>query len=306
MITRRNFIALFSGLTMSLFTSGHSKPQKSRLPVAKQPPTVATLNSSPVQPPSIKPSTPAAAIKLDTSVVDNIARARPIVEPKKLPSIQLNGQQMQLLRSILSRLTRVQNYFGYGNFNIIGFDQALNIARRQSSIGEFTAAELDFIEEVFFTNARSLGFYGDKVIENLSATIDKKDVLKIPATGHYLFKGIANDTYRKIRKDLGDSVVLTSGIRGVVKQIYLYLNKVRKLDGNLSLASFSLAPPGHSYHAIGDFDVGKKGFGRKNFTTEFAKTDEFKRLIDLGYLDIRYPPQNPFGVRYEPWHIKVV
>jgi D-alanyl-D-alanine carboxypeptidase len=259
-----------------------------------------------VLPPSVRPSTPAFIIRSVAPVVDNIARARSIVAPKTMPNIQLNGQQMQLLRSIMARLTRVQNYYGYGNFNIIGFDQAIRIAKRQSSIGEFTRIELDFIEEIFFTNARSLGFYGDKVIDNLSATIDKKDVLKIPASGHYLFKGIANDTYGKIRKDLGDSVVLTSGIRGVVKQIYLYLNKVRKLEGNLSLASFSLAPPGHSYHAIGDFDVGKKGFGRKNFTAEFAKTDEFKRLIDLGYLDIRYPPQNPYGVRYEPWHIKVV
>ena len=65
-------------------------------------------------------------------------------------------------------------------------------------------------------------------------------------------------------------------------------------------------PPGHSYHAVGDFDVGKKGFGSRNFSEAFAQTDEFKRLIDLGYLDIRYPQKNPFGVRYEPWHIKVV
>ena len=101
-------------------------------------------------------------------------------------------------------------------------------------------------------------------------------------------------------------MVLTSGIRSVVKQVYLFMNKAAKVDGNLSLASFSLAPPGHSYHAVGDFDVGKKGFGHKNFSEAFAQTDEFKRLIDLGYLDIRYPQQNPFGVRYEPWHIKVV
>jgi len=92
----------------------------------------------------------------------------------------------------------------------------------------------------------------------------------------------------------------------VVKQIYLFLNKAAEVDGNLSLASYSLAPPGHSYHAVGDFDVGKRNFGVKNFTEEFAKTDEFKRLSDLGYLVIRYPQNNSFGVRYEPWHIKVV
>jgi LAS superfamily LD-carboxypeptidase LdcB len=28
--------------------------------------------------------------------------------------------------------------------------------------------------------------------------------------------------------------------------------------------------------------------------------------MDLGYIKIRYPKGNPFGVRFEPWHIKVV
>ena len=145
-----------------------------------------------------------------------------------------------------------------------------------------------------------------QVVTRLSATVPQKEILKIPGTGHFLFKGTAADTYLKIRNDLGDSVLLTSGIRNMVKQVYLFLAKVDAVDGNLSLASYSLAPPGHSYHAIGDFDVGKKGFGHKNFSAEFAKTDEFKSLIDLGYLDIRYTQENPFGVRYEPWHIKVV
>jgi len=101
-------------------------------------------------------------------------------------------------------------------------------------------------------------------------------------------------------------VLLTSGIRSVMKQVSLFLAKEESVDGNLSLASYSLAPPGHSYQAIGDLDIGKKGFGSRNFSAEFTETDQFKRLIDPGYLDIRYTQQNPFGVRYEPWHIKIV
>jgi LAS superfamily LD-carboxypeptidase LdcB len=57
---------------------------------------------------------------------------------------------------------------------------------------------------------------------------------------------------------------------------------------------------------VGDFDVGKRGFGRKNFSTEFARTEAFQRLLSLGYVQIRYPAGNPYGVRYEPWHIRVV
>jgi hypothetical protein len=226
--------------------------------------------------------------------------------PQTPPDVILGPEQRLVFDTALARLRRLQKYVGYGNFNIIGWDQSLELARARDSIGAFTHQELDLIEELFFTDAKTLGFYGDKVVTNLSASIAKKDIVKIPGSGHFLFKGTSTDTYNKIRRDLGDSVVLTSGIRSVMKQVYLFMNKAEKVDGNLSLASFSLAPPGHSYHAVGDFDVGKKGFGLKNFSEAFAQTDEFKRLIDLGYLDIRYPQQNPFGVRYEPWHIKVV
>ena len=82
--------------------------------------------------------------------------------------------------------------------------------------------------------------------------------------------------------------------------------KAMETGGNLSQASRSLAPPGYSFHAAGDFDVGKVGFGPDNFTEAFARTDEYRRLIDLGYVEIRYTETNPFGVRHEPWHIKIV
>jgi len=91
-----------------------------------------------------------------------------------------------------------------------------------------------------------------------------------------------------------------------VKQLQLFLSKLDLSNGNLSLASRSLAPPGHSYHGIGDFDVGKKGFGKRNFTADFAMTEEYNKLIKLKYVDLRYTENNQVGVRYEPWHIKVV
>jgi len=99
---------------------------------------------------------------------------------------------------------------------------------------------------------------------------------------------------------------LTSGIRSVVKQMHLFLSKVLQTDGNLSQASRSLAPPGYSYHGIGDFDVGQAGFGADNFTARFAGTQAFKKLHSLDYVDIRYTNGNKLGVRFEPWHIKVV
>ncbi len=243
----------------------------------------------------------------DSNALDNLGEApSQTLSAADTPDKQLDGNQKIVVEQLVDRLTRLQAFVGYGNFNIIGFDQSLRFARNHSQIGALGKAELDLIEQVFSDNATTLGFYGDKVVTQLTSTIDKNDVRKIPKTGHYLFRGDALIIYDKIRGDIGESIILTSGIRSVVKQVYLFLSKVLEVDGNLSVASYSLAPPGHSYHAVGDFDVGKTGFGKQNFTAAFSDTEEFKRLSDLGYIDIRYPQNNPFGVRYEPWHIKVV
>jgi D-alanyl-D-alanine carboxypeptidase len=312
MIGRRKFFALGAGLTASLFAAGHSRLRPTPvdednllagygLPLPK---SVRMPAPSPLQSLRDRYAPPITDHHPDNLILDQIA-VKP-VEFVPPPDVVLSPVQRIAFDSALARLRRLQRYVGHGNFNIIGWDQSLKLARGRDAIGAFSHNELELIEELFFTNAETLGFYGDKVITNLTATIAKRDIGKIPGSGHFLFKGPSTNTYIKIRRDLGDSVVLTSGIRGVVKQIYLFMNKAEKVGGNLSLASYSLAPPGHSYHAVGDFDVGKKGFGSRNFSEAFAQTDEFKRLIDLGYLDIRYPQKNPFGVRYEPWHIKVV
>jgi len=332
MISRRNFITAGVGLTASLFVESHPHL---RVPTAEGNKGILTANdltSLEARATSGQGSyaPPITDIHPDNLILDQIASqpvtpvtppdvilepATPVTPPDVIldsatpvtpPDVILDPAQRVVFDSVLARLRRLQNYVGHGNFNIIGWDQSLKMARARDSIGAFTRNDLDLIEELFFTDAKTLGFYGDKVVTSLSASIAKRDVVKIPRSGHFLFKGISTETFHRIRRDLGDSVVLTSGIRSVVKQVYLFMNKAEQVDGNFSLASFSLAPPGHSYHAVGDFDVGKKGFGHRNFSEAFAKTDEFKRLIDLGYLDIRYPQQNPFGVRYEPWHIKVV
>lgn len=220
--------------------------------------------------------------------------------------IRLSKNEYRLLKTTVARLDRVKNYVGYGNFNLLSFDQALVYASKSSKIGNFKKDELDFIERIFESDATKLGFFGDKVIQNLTSSISSKDVTKIPHSGHYIFRGDAERMYEKISQDLGGSVILTSGVRSVMKQVHLFMRKAVETNGNLSRASRSLAPPGHSYHGVGDFDVGKIGYGYLNFTEKFAETDEYKKLIDLGYVDIRYSNTNPFGVRFEPWHIKVI
>jgi len=227
-------------------------------------------------------------------------------EAADVDDVFLDSAQYPLLISAFKRMGRVQRWVGHGNFNVISFDEMLGYAARFPAVGAFSTAETALLDELFTTDARRYGFYGDKVISNLTHEIPRREIGKISRTGHFLFNGDAHKLYKKLMADLGQSVELTSGIRSVVKQSHLFMAKTIQATGNLSRASRSLAPPGYSFHGIGDFDVGKVGFGAKNFTEAFAHTPEFKRLFDLGYIGIRYPKENLLGVRYEPWHIKVV
>ncbi len=162
------------------------------------------------------------------------------------------------------------------------------------------------IDRLFYENPNKYGFYGTKTCRDLNNIIVKKDVKKIPYTGHYIFKGKSQEDYENIITDIGDTLILTSGVRNVVKQLSLYVNKIYNCGGNMTKATTSIAPPAYSYHTISDFDIGVVGWGYKNFTSEFARTQEFQDMTKLSYIGMRYTKGNKDGVRFEPWHIEVI
>ena len=244
-------------------------------------------------------------VKYDSAIRDNLQKVKNFNQTFP-DDIYLTAEKQIVFQSTLKRILRVKKLIGYANFNLVSFDDMLLYAHRYPKIGKFTKEELVLIDDVFFYDANKYGFHGNKVINDLTSTINKKDTIKISGSGHYLFQGDALAKFDRLKNDVGPDLVLTSGVRSIVKQLELFLSKLNVSDSNLSLASRSLAPPGHSYHGIGDFDVGKKGFGKFNFTSKFADTSEYKKLIELKYVDLRYTQDNKVGVRYEPWHIKVV
>ncbi|WP_245796706.1 M15 family metallopeptidase [Halodesulfovibrio marinisediminis] len=219
--------------------------------------------------------------------------------------IVLMGDDLALLKACTAKLTRVMRTVGYGNFNLISIDEAFTFGKQYSRIGAFSEKEKVFLEKVFYYDASKLGFYGDKPITAFTQKINRKNVIKIRYSGHYLFKGHPYEVWKEIKSALSSDVILTSGVRGVVKQFHLFLMKASSNGGNLSLASRSLAPPGYSFHGISDFDVGQRKYGKFNFTSRFTETRVFSKLNELGYLTLRYPRGNLLGVRYEPWHVKV-
>ncbi|MCB1893903.1 MAG: D-alanyl-D-alanine carboxypeptidase family protein [Zoogloeaceae bacterium] len=219
--------------------------------------------------------------------------------------IRADGKTLDLLNAIDARLARAEDVIGYANFTVASLDDILAFARNFPQIGEFARAETELIERLFYEDASHYGFLGTKPLDSLTQSIGRNEIVKIRGSGHYLYRGRPTSMYDEIRAALGSDVILTSGVRGIVKQLRLFVAKATSFDGNLSLASRSLAPPGYSFHGIGDFDVGIAGWGARNFTADFAETEIFKRLIDLGYVAIRYPLDNRLGVRFEPWHIRV-
>jgi hypothetical protein len=219
--------------------------------------------------------------------------------------IYVEKELLPVLSACVSRLKRLEILVGHGNFYLLGFDKALSFARNYPEIGEFTRQELDFLERIFYTDSSAYGFIGEKPIDKMTLCINENDAVKIPGTGNYVYRGTSFEIYNKLKDSVGDELYLTSGIRGVVKQFLLFLDKAVANKGNLSLASRSLAPPGYSFHGISDFDVGQMGYGALNFTRKFTTTEVFKKLEDLDYVSLRYTDGNLKGVRFEPWHIKV-
>ncbi len=225
---------------------------------------------------------------------------------KEDKTVWLRDNQVYWFLEVHKKINQVKKHVGFGNFNILSYDNMLKIASRVSKIGKFAPKELAFMEEIFYADPVEHGFYGRKTVPSITTNIKKKEVKKIPRTGHYLFREISDKPYDRMISDVGQSLVLTSGVRGVPKQMNLYFNKIKRVQGNITLASHSLAPPAYSYHSIGDFDVGKKGWGHKNFTVSFARTEEFWKLRQLSYISMRYTINNKDGVRFEPWHIKII
>ena len=240
----------------------------------------------------------------DDYVKDYLHKIKYFNQPHK-DDVYLGYKNYQLLTSSVKRLKRLQRTVGHGNFYLLSYDEAIKVARNYCSVGNFARAELDFLEMIFYEDGAFYGFFGEKPLKNLTAQVPKREVVKIPSMRNYLYKGRPLETYKKVKQEIGDQLILTSGIRSIIKQLLLFLNKAYRSNGNLSLASRSLAPPGYSYHGVGDFDVGQVGFGVDNFTERFVTTKVYKQLKNLGYLNLRYVEDNTLGVRFEPWHIKV-
>lgn len=242
----------------------------------------------------------AGATTLGAETVDNLSTYL-----KQSSDIYLSKEDFVTLTTLRERFKRLKRFVGYANFNIISYNSSIFYARNYSSIGRFTHAEIQLMERFFYEDPVRYGFYGERTVENISHAIKRKDLKKISRSGHFIFKGDSLESYNRLQHDVDTKdIILTSGVRSVVKQMRLFVDKLYRNKGNLTKTTNAIAPPAYSYHSTGDYDLGKKGFGFANFTPRFALTKEYNELKKLSYIEMRYTMLNNDGVRYEPWHIK--
>ena len=236
-----------------------------------------------------------------------LLNARKMQSPDRVSAddVYLSPDQRAVMPTTLARLNRVQRHFGHGYFNILGFNQLLKSAAATTGIERFTVEEMGLLQWLFYQDAASYGFMGQRVVNDLLVDLRPSLLHYNAQSGQYLYKRLAKPLFDRMRADIGTDLILTSGVRGIPKQCALFLTKLIACEGNVSMASRSLAPPGYSFHFSGDFDVGSSQLAGENFSRAFARSEVYRKMQRLPYITLRYPDQNQAGVRFEPWHVKV-
>jgi D-alanyl-D-alanine carboxypeptidase len=107
----------------------------------------------------------------------------------------------------------------------------------------------------------------------------------------------------------GVGVVPISGHRTLAYQKNLFENARRK-HGSAREAARWVAPPGHSEHHTGwTLDLGDESTPAADVDPAFEGTAAFRWLTAHAAkhgFELSFPPGNPQGVGYEPWHWRYI
>lgn len=204
------------------------------------------------------------------------------------------------LRPLAMRLGQAQSSIGHGRFNLASFDDVRAALGKHAPL---SSREENEFAALFALDARRIGFLGPRVVQQLSAALPLDQLQAVPPTGQHVFPA-AFELFMRARKVVGEQLIVTSGARGVPKQMLVFINSALH-GGMIARPVHSVAPPGYSYHAVGDIDVGDRRLGGVNFTEAFANSPTYKTLAALAYIHFRYPRHNPYGVQFEPWHLQI-
>lgn len=110
------------------------------------------------------------------------------------------------------------------------------------------------------------------------------------------------------RRD-GVWIVVVSGFRDRSRQEMLFQMKVQE-RGSARAAARTVAPPGYSEHHTGyAVDLADGLSQAADVSRSFGETEAFAWLTrhaqEFGF-ELSFPPDNPQGVAYEPWHWRYI
>ncbi len=198
-------------------------------------------------------------------------------------------------------------------FAIFSFDEMCQL---------FNNDEATVFKEYLSFDPKSLGkslpYLGIKdpdvltIIRNQPFSVNVSELKDVPPIQYLPLKDI--DALEKMNlameRDLGKKLLVLYGYRSPARQVFLFfdhLNRTYRFD--FDEATKRVFPPEYSEHASGviqgiDFITqdGIKG-------NSFENTPEYSWLKEnAGKFDFieSYPPDNKFGVVWEPWHWKYV
>lgn len=109
-------------------------------------------------------------------------------------------------------------------------------------------------------------------------------------------------------RDDGVWIIPVSAFRTIEQQKILFQDQVKRLGSEEAAAKVS-APAGYSEHHTGYAVDLADGFHKPDLTFEFEQTNAYQwlslRAQEYGF-ELSFPPGNPQGISYEPWHWRFI
>lgn len=139
------------------------------------------------------------------------------------------------------------------------------------------------------------------------------DLMAITADGRLRLRKMAAIKFQQmVNAAQRDGVVLVplSAFRTLEDQEYLFFD-IKAQRGQVATKRAEVsAPPGYSEHHTGyAIDIGDGYVPAVDFSPEFENTAAFKWLEqNAAYysFELSFPPNNPQGISYEPWHWRFI
>lgn len=212
------------------------------------------------------------------------------------------GIALPALRALAARLAAVERQMGFVAFAVTDYPSVFALGDVHKKL-RFSAEERAALSALFALDARRFGFTGPRASEDLDAAMPRSRLVKTRGSAVLVYPAAA-ELVRRLQDAGCKRLIVTSGARGIPKQTLLFVRKALRVG--FAQAARSVAPPGYSFHATGDIDVGDADAGADvNFSERFAGTGTYACIAALPGVRWRYPKGNAANVIYEPWHLAV-